>query len=452
MTVKIYPAEGFGAHFRSVVALRDDVDDIRNIAETASGGGIAEAPSDGNTYARKNGDWESFEAGAGLPSGWSYTKYNVDSLDLEYNNELVARFNREETWFPTSIRTGVGSLHLGSLHSMGSAGENVTWVNEDSSICWFPSWSGLPKNGGPQIPMTSRVHAEDLLTVEPVGALGSADVPFENSTFTSVSDAAFFKLTVRAGEDYSGFLTMSVIKSTGKEVASFSTLVDASEGDDITLEFSYPLWMLQGQVFNTTVTKGDGTPFIVKAEVSGVNPWRRAFYKTFVDHEVLHRGNPSQLSATINGLTGDERIPWGALKDVPEASASTAGVIKVGSTLTVDEEGKLQSNVSGAIKVAVADETAMLALPPKTNEMYIVTRTDENRLYYLSANKNPSTLSEWEAGALTTDTVVSFNGRDGAIVAKEGDYTLEQCPTVDLTSGTNYRLVIDDGVLYMEEV
>ena len=58
MTIKIYPAEGNGAHVRSVVALSTEVADVRNIAETAAGGGVPEAPVDGELYGRKNSGWE----------------------------------------------------------------------------------------------------------------------------------------------------------------------------------------------------------------------------------------------------------------------------------------------------------------------------------------------------------------------------------------------------------
>lgn len=57
MTVKIDPAEGYGAHRRSVQELAAEVQDVRVIAETASGGGIAEAPINGTSYVRKDGGW-----------------------------------------------------------------------------------------------------------------------------------------------------------------------------------------------------------------------------------------------------------------------------------------------------------------------------------------------------------------------------------------------------------
>ena len=55
--IKIYPAEGFGAHVRSVDELSDEVAVVRNIAESAAGGGIEEAPVDGKVYLRKEGGW-----------------------------------------------------------------------------------------------------------------------------------------------------------------------------------------------------------------------------------------------------------------------------------------------------------------------------------------------------------------------------------------------------------
>lgn len=56
--VKVYPAEGFGAHIRSVDELSTEVEAVRNIAETGVGGGIEEAPQDGMSYMRKDAGWE----------------------------------------------------------------------------------------------------------------------------------------------------------------------------------------------------------------------------------------------------------------------------------------------------------------------------------------------------------------------------------------------------------
>lgn len=60
MAVKIYPAEGNGAHMRSVVELEQEVAVVRNIAETAAGGGIPEAPVDGELYLRGSSAWQQY--------------------------------------------------------------------------------------------------------------------------------------------------------------------------------------------------------------------------------------------------------------------------------------------------------------------------------------------------------------------------------------------------------
>lgn len=57
MPVKIHPAEGYGAHIRSVEELADETQAVRVIAETAAGGGVEEAPIDSNAYLRSNGAW-----------------------------------------------------------------------------------------------------------------------------------------------------------------------------------------------------------------------------------------------------------------------------------------------------------------------------------------------------------------------------------------------------------
>jgi hypothetical protein len=57
--VKVYPAEGNGAHIRSVEEMSVEVEAVRNIAETAAGGGIEEAPVDGSPYLREDSGWVS---------------------------------------------------------------------------------------------------------------------------------------------------------------------------------------------------------------------------------------------------------------------------------------------------------------------------------------------------------------------------------------------------------
>lgn len=58
--LKIGPSEGYGPSVHAVRKLAQEVWDVRVIAETAAGGGIGEAPLDGEQYLRSNGDWTAY--------------------------------------------------------------------------------------------------------------------------------------------------------------------------------------------------------------------------------------------------------------------------------------------------------------------------------------------------------------------------------------------------------
>lgn len=100
MSIKIDPAEGYGAHRRSVRALSEEVQVVRNIAETAAGGGVEEAPIDGTPYVRQDGSW-------------------VSPIDLGYNTignffDITTQVGILDT--PKTVLFGAG----------GSAGDHIT--------------------------------------------------------------------------------------------------------------------------------------------------------------------------------------------------------------------------------------------------------------------------------------------------------------------------------------
>ena len=91
----------------------------------------------------------------------------------------------------------------------------------------------------------------------------------------------------------------------------------------------------------------------------------------------------------------------------------------------------------------------MLALPQISN-LYIVTRTDVDKLFYLNANEDPAEITNWEEGASVGDTVSSFNGRSGAVVPAKGDYTQKQIKTIHDDTAAEGWFGIDDIGIYWE--
>lgn len=405
----------------------------------------------GVTWSPDGARYSAATAVSGIPDPYSMDVGVNGKLQLFKNNVMIQEQDETGAWIADSVKTGTGSLHIGDLFSAGSAGRHMTWVNHDNNTAYHAAASGVSLDGSSTTPLTTSV----------VGALGF-DYPNGNSptvvsidynyTFTAPINAVFYGLTMRAGEDFTGRLRWKVVDvNNNLEVASFYTNVDVFDYDTFPISFKYPLWAELGKTYRLTLTKDDGSLFKVKAGDDGVTPYRVNEVAPYTDHLVFHEGSPEVAAASLNTLMGSDRISFDAIKNAPLAAAEVAGLVKLGPTMSIDGEGKLNTNVAAAEKKVVASEAAMLALPQISN-LYIVTRTDVNRLYYLNANDDPSLLSNWESGPSVADTVASFNGRVGDVVPQIGDYTLDQVTTADVTTATEYKLVIDSGKLYMEEV
>lgn len=178
---------------------------------------------------------------------------------------------------------------------------------------------------------------------------------------------------------------------------------------------------------------------------------------TYKDKPVYHEAALDILVDDINALTGASRIDASAIKDFPIATETELGMVKGSFTIEIKPDGSLESKVAAATKIVVPDQTAMLALPPITN-LYIATRTDVNKIFYLNANQDPSILANWEEGASTQDTVTGFKGagdisaRTGEIVVSDTDYTADMVKATDNVTGRKYVLAVVNGVAGVREV
>lgn len=131
---------------------------------------------------------------------------------------------------------------------------------------------------------------------------------------------------------------------------------------------------------------------------------------------------------------------------------STLGGFKVGTGLVVDGSGRLSASASSEITKVLNTEAEMLALPVEELRSYRVIRLDTKRLYYTNAGVSPSVLSNWFVGPSIEATAVSFNGRSGAVVPEFGDYTSDLLPITDKSTSTGYKFVVDNGLLYIENL
>lgn len=131
---------------------------------------------------------------------------------------------------------------------------------------------------------------------------------------------------------------------------------------------------------------------------------------------------------------------------------STLGGFKVGTGLTVDGSGRLSASATSEVTRVLNTEAEMLALPVEELRSYRVIRLDTKRLYYLNASTSASVLANWFVGPSIEASVLSFNGRTGAVEGEFGDYNFDLVPMVDKANSTNFTLVVEEGRLYIQNM
>lgn len=157
------------------------------------------------------------------------------------------------------------------------------------------------------------------------------------------------------------------------------------------------------------------------------------------------------LKANVGGASaGTGLSKSGSVISLDVAGVNSLGGVKVGTGLSIDGEGKLSATASSEETVTVSDEAAMLALPQVAGG-YRVNRLDIERLYYLNSGEDPAVLGNWTAGPSTALAVLTFNGRNGAVLPEKGDYKGSMVRMPDSTTGANYYLEIDNGELYLND-
>lgn len=176
-------------------------------------------------------------------------------------------------------------------------------------------------------------------------------------------------------------------------------------------------------------------------------------------------------SALVSSLLND---PDPFQQYLKESDAAATYVVLSGANLP---NGYLKLNTNGKIPtelldiittkyITVADKAARLALSISAN-LTICVQVDEDRLYYLNGNLDPSVETNWFQGQSATVSGVSrVFGRTGEITAQNGDYTADQItetatrlfvsPTektnwsqkqATLVSGTNIKTFMGQSIL-----
>lgn len=134
--------------------------------------------------------------------------------------------------------------------------------------------------------------------------------------------------------------------------------------------------------------------------------------------------------ATVGDTLAASDIPsitLSKISDAGTAAAKNTGTA-AGNVPVLDSSGKLDSSVIPALAISeineVASETAMLALTAQVGDVAV--RTDTNTTYMLKTSP-ASTLANWTLLRTPTGTVLSVNGKTGAVTLT----------TANIAEGTN---------------
>jgi hypothetical protein len=167
-------------------------------------------------------------------------------------------------------------------------------------------------------------------------------------------------------------------------------------------------------------------------------------------NEAFHAGNAANQALALNALTGNQRILASAIRDYPVMSSTVLGMAKLGTTLSVDANGVLNSTISPTGIKIVTNQAARLALPTSSGAMLAI-QQDNGFTYGIEANQDSSVNANWKQIGTVATNVVSFNGRNGAVVPANTDYTLGMIKATDTVTTKKYVIEIRDGVVGLLE-
>lgn len=346
-------------------------------------------------YEHSSDKTESFD-GSELPVGYKWI-LNGNTLELHdtTKNKKVLSVDSASTKVSGSLQVALNTLYLEQAHSMSSAGEDVVFKNLQSGYLFNPLWSPVSEDGLHVSDPFYFKWMTDLQEYAPNGSLGTSGIPCEYFSVFPFN-AVVFNLKYTVNEPYTGSLSLEVKNQLGGTV--FRKVLESNsyaQGDIVEFPTVF-LRLFAGENMKISVYKEDGTILNVKSGENPLEPWRNTQVRQFEQRDVLY-------------VDASGKIP---MERLPELSSVETG--------------------------AVDTKTDLYALPT-LNKLRIYVVADENRLYLLTSNKDPSVGENWIAGGIVNETVVSFNGRVGAVMPLMGDYTYDMV-------GALPSPLIDDGL------
>lgn len=278
-----------------------------------------------------------------LPSPYTASVSTDGALEFFKDGTLIGAWDTDGLWVINQVTTGTGSFHLGEFLSIGSGVDQVSFVMEDTKTAYFPSWGSVSMDGNTSTVVTNRVHG-DYTNIEPDGAVDTSTMLGFDFDVTSGLNECVLSFDFYPAESYTGTLTWR-IKRSDLEVNFNQFDVTLTAGTLAHVQLHYPIWLKENEIANLSMVKDDTDEAILcyAGEDDAGTPYRKIYYRPFVDHESFDTSNIGVLLTLLNNTyTNHDGINWATLKDVPVATADTLGLIKVNTVaLSVDEEGNL---------------------------------------------------------------------------------------------------------------
>lgn len=166
------------------------------------------------------------------------------------------------------------------------------------------------------------------------------------------------------------------------------------------------------------------------------------------DNSHICSENDADLSV-IKQHVNDAGVHWSNLSNLSICSEVDHGVLGVDGTTIQSVGGVITCEIDAAIKLVTNDEIEMTSLGI-SDSMYIVTRLDVSKIFYLNPNQNPAIITNWVSGPTLLDLVTAFNGRNGNVIPEYGDYAIDDIPMLRDTLNQLYDDVDDSTVTTTE--
>lgn len=396
------------------------------------------------------GDGYQFKSSSSeLPAGWRWINDGNGGLQLQDTNSTTVWSVSPDG--VTSSRFSIldSVLRFGSTKTMYDLGENVAFENSATGMTFAPVWQDTENDWFAYV----RKPINELIRWNGdtfINADLSNTVTFE-LPLTATSNrrtTAFYVNSVAEFTDCTLLILQggkTKVRMEGYHILAGEHRYEYKDSNDGTPFLDF----LQGQSFTVKLINSSGSEITCYAQDgNSALPWFALDTTEFEDVTII------DSTSAGDGIQFDEINKVIALK---AGSTTQIGGYKVGSGLAVDGDGRLYSTVSGSIVTSVADLVERAALP-QIAQSYTCNVISENRIYYLNANQDPSVDSNWQLGPTTEASVTGFKGkgdidaRVGVVEANRGDYTNQEITYEDETTGIKRILVIDDGVVYAEEV